>query len=452
MESTGRKFRLMLAYALVLMLLASSFAGAVRAEAVDWITAEDISDMPETTIRYWFYESPELTALGAKQIEEFQALYPNIKVHGSTAPDNTDNEMLMPYVTSRTNSNIHQSVNNEDLWYIDHGLLYPLSNFPDFEEVFARYDPDLNYRWKDGNVYSISWYHTPMLMYYSKELLNSVGWDRAPETYSEFFEIAQKIKDLGTGKWMMSPAIGEEWWQWEFAVQPFYIAATGSSQVISEDGTKAIFDSEKGVKAIEFFETLVKNDYALIENADISPFQTGQIAAVIEGSWEIRSIKDNAPVGFEYFVGPVPIPDGQERGPYDTFSFVRNLCIIEELGVPEGEERDRVRRASWEFLKFLISDEQMAQHFNASGDIPCTVDLLENPLFAPVLEGYGDVMKQFMELGKNGIIGDMNSIYEVEVMDKMQQAYLKVIHGVAIAKDALAQGVVEADEILEKGR
>ena len=40
----------------------------------------------------------------------------------------------------------------------------------------------------------------------------------------------------------------------------------------------------------------------------------------------------DAPEGFEYVVGPIPIPDGNTRGEYDTYTFVRNLCIIDELG------------------------------------------------------------------------------------------------------------------------
>ena len=87
-----------------------SCVGAM-AEEKNWITAEDISDMPETTIRYWYYETPERIALGQKQVEEFMKLYPNIKVEGSTAPDNTDNEMLLAYIKTQNHSSIQQSVN-----------------------------------------------------------------------------------------------------------------------------------------------------------------------------------------------------------------------------------------------------------------------------------------------------------------------------------------------------
>ncbi len=176
----------------------------------DWITAEDISNMPETTIRYWYYETPERIELGQQQVEEFMNLHPNIKVSGSVAPDNTDNEMLMTYIQSRTNSNIHQSLNIEDLWYVNNGLLYPLNNFPDFEEQMARMDPDLNYTWVDGNTYSISWYTSPNVMFYNKKMMEEIKWDPAnpPRTYSEYYDFAQKVTDPDNKRWAIAPLDG----------------------------------------------------------------------------------------------------------------------------------------------------------------------------------------------------------------------------------------------------
>ena len=180
--------------------------------------------------------------------------YPNIKVTGSVAPDNTDNEMLMTYIQSRTNSNIHQSLNIEDLWYVDHDLLYPLNNFPDFEEVMENFDPDLNYTWTDGNTYSISWYQSPYVFFYNKKILEEVGWDvnKLPETYSEFYELAEMVTNPEAKRWAIAPWMQDEWWRWESYVYPLYIAATGSGQLVSDDGQTVCFNTENGVKSWNF--------------------------------------------------------------------------------------------------------------------------------------------------------------------------------------------------------
>ncbi|MGH2616940.1 MAG: hypothetical protein ACRDJC_17035, partial [Thermomicrobiales bacterium] len=125
-------------------LAAGALAGApgfVRAQDEDWLHAEDVSTLPPTSIRYWFYESPERVAIGENQVEEFQALYPNITVEARTAPPAVDNEQLLAFIRSGTNSHVHQTVNNEDTWYIRHELLQPLEELPGFQEVWDRLEP-----------------------------------------------------------------------------------------------------------------------------------------------------------------------------------------------------------------------------------------------------------------------------------------------------------------------
>ena len=80
---------------------------------------------------------------------------------------------------------------------------------------------------------------------------------------------------------------------------------------------------------------------------------------------------------------------------------MRNLCIIDELGAEEGEERDRVRRASWEFLKFLLSEEQCAADFDVTADLPCYDNLLENEAFQAGFEKWGEDMTDTMEVGNH---------------------------------------------------
>ena len=101
-------------------------------------------------------------------MEEFQSLHPNITVEGRTAPDAVDNEQLLAFIRAGTNSHVHQTVNNEDTWYIRHDLLQPLDELPGFQEVWDRLEPRANYTWRDGHVYSLSWYTDPMAMFYNQ--------------------------------------------------------------------------------------------------------------------------------------------------------------------------------------------------------------------------------------------------------------------------------------------
>lgn len=429
-------------------------ACSASAEETNWITAEDITDMPETSIRYWFYETPERIALGEAQVEEFQEMFPNIKIEGSIAPDNTDNEMLMAYISTQTHSNIHQSVNIEDQWYVDHDLLFPLNEFPDFEEFMARFDPDLNYTHSDGNVYSISWYSSPYVMYYNKAVLEEIGWDpeKLPQTYSEYYEFAEKATDASKNRYAMSPWVFEEWWRWQFVVYPMYIAAQGDGNIFTEDGAAASFDNEALVESMTFFKTLFDNGWAVGDTADIDPFVSGVAASAIQSSELTSTIRNNAADGFDYVVGPMPLPDGYEAGKFNTYAFVRNLCLFEELGAKDEDEYQRKMRASWEFMKYLLSDEQSAADFAATGDLPCVDGYTEIEAYAQPIADFGPQFDDFNNMLSEAVIGDTDNSMVCEVMQPLQDAYLEVVLNGADVAEAIAEATEEANEIIEEGR
>ena len=435
---------------LALALLASMLGGLGAQAQTDWITAEDISDMPETTIHYWYYESAERIELGQKQVEEFMAKYPNIKVVGSTAPNYTDNEMLMSYIQTQTNSSIHQSVNNEDLWYVEHKMLYPLNNFPDFEKVYARFNPALNYTHPDGNTYSISWYNEPYFMLYDKKALETLGID-VPRTYSEYYAFAEAVTDPANKKWAIVPDLGEEWWRWEFVAQPFYIAARGNAQYFDEEG-KLVINNENMVQAHEFFAKLYREGWAVNDKFNINPFFSGNTASALGSIWLVPQARENAPKDFEYVIGPIPKPDGSENTGYETFSFVRNLCILDPMFAKDKDEGDRIRRASWEFMKFLLSDEQCAADFLATGSFPCVAEFENNPVYNEAIEAFGrEEFEALKAIRDTGCIGDIANPMVCDIMGTLQDAYLQsVLNGVDPAQ-ALAVAEEESLALLEAG-
>ena len=215
------RFKLLLevfAITLVIALLAACAApAAAPAAPAGGDEAAASGDTPEdTTMRYWYYESPERIELGKNQVAEFAEMHPEITVEASTAPDSVDNEMLVAFIKAGTNSHVHQSVNMEDTWYFSRDLLLPLQDLPGFDEVMDKMNPNLNYVWKDGNVYSISWYSGRGVMFYNGQRVREAGLDpeNPPETYSEFLEWAEALTD--DSHWFINLWSQEEWWRWQF--------------------------------------------------------------------------------------------------------------------------------------------------------------------------------------------------------------------------------------------
>ena len=111
---------------------------------------------------------------------------------------------------------------------------------------------------------------------------------------------------------------------------PFYIAATGTNQLVSEDGTKAIFNTPEALQSYELIDTLFAEGYNLTEAMEGNPFLSGQVAATLGGADQLGTVKRNAPEDFELIVGPVPKPDDSTVEGFPTYNFVRNFALMRE--------------------------------------------------------------------------------------------------------------------------
>ncbi len=443
----------------MVVLIATMLLGLLptAAQKDSWLYAEDISTMPPTSIRYWFYESPERTALGEQQLQQFQELFPNITVEGRQAPQAVDNAQLLAFIRTGTNSHIHQSFYKEDVWYIENDILMPLEGLPGFDELRARLPDNMNYVWKDGHVYSLSWYYGGVALCYNSDLVIEAGLDpvNPPATYSEFLTWAQALTqdkngDGTTDQWFIAPPLGEEWWWWSLAFSPFYIAATGSGAVLDADGNP-MFNNPQGIKPYELMQTLFSEGYATTSTEAESPFVNGIVAAEYP-CWmgSHRGLQDTAPEDFEYITGPIPRPDDAEFEGNPNFLFVRNLALVQERD-KTGEEADRIMRASWEFMKFLLSEEQMAADFAVSAEPPATSDLLTNPVYEPTIASLGDHFRwQVDYVLREGVLGDMSSGKIVEMESFLQRAYLNVAYGRLSAADAVAQAEQDVINLLSQ--
>jgi multiple sugar transport system substrate-binding protein len=424
---------------------------------INWLTEPDIDNMPPTAIRYWYGDDTDMIAMGPGIVDTFQKLHPNISIIGREAPRWVDNQALLAYIKAGTSSHVHQSVYNEDLWYIANDVLMPLDDLPGFEETRASLRDSMNYQW-EGTTYSLSWHFGGPAVHYNKTMVEEAGLDpnNPPKLYSEFFAWAEALTQDKDGdgeidQWFMAPEVGEDWWWWEFIVEPFQIGATGEAALT--DGTKATFNNPMTVAAFDLFGQMFSKGYA----AQSSSFATdgflgGMVAAQVPG-WmgNDKYYTESAPPGWQWFVGPIPKPDDATTQGNPCYQFVRNFALVKEVKA-EGEEQERIMRAAWEFEKYLLSPGPM-QDFMANTSSPvCVADLLENPMYAGIIDERDPGFRQQIEYTFNeGILGDMSSVHAVEYMNLLQQAYLKVIYGKATAQEAVDEAEQLTNDLLAQG-
>ena len=177
--------------------------------------------------------------------------------------------------------------------YAANGIIQPLAELTD-DEKSAYLDSILDQGTVDGKLYALGAMESSVGLYYNKAILKEAGIEVPdkdhPWTFSEFFDILEKIKpvtDSMNGYPLdMTFPVGES--------SIYYFAPfiwSNGGDLISEDGLTAdgYFNSDKNAEVFKYFRGLVENKYMSEAPVD-KLFESGRAAFKFDGAWEVNTI------------------------------------------------------------------------------------------------------------------------------------------------------------------
>jgi len=194
---------------------------------------------------------------------------------------------------------------------------------------------------------------------YNKKLFADAGV--APPnpnwTWDDFRAAAAKLTDPAKGQfgWLI-PADGSEDTVWHYA--PMLWEAGGD--ILSPDNTKAVFNSEAGVKALTVLQQMAVTDKSLYldttnENGP-KLMNSGKVAMLVTGPWDLSSLPD-----IDYDVQVMPTFAGSSGG-HQTIAGPDNWVVFNN-----GDKR---KQAAIDFVKWLTAPEQVKAFSLGTGDLP----------------------------------------------------------------------------------
>jgi multiple sugar transport system substrate-binding protein len=234
----------------------------------------------------------------------------------------------------------------------------------------------------ESNVYGVPWFVDARAIYYRKDAFQQAGVDpnSAFETWDSFKDALKRVNGVTVDGQKMSAfgVPGKNDWNVVHNIFPWVWGAGG--EALSEDNTKAVFNSDNGVKGIMFYtglahEGLVDKSSLEKNSAQIeSDFGDGKTAVIISGPWMMKNFATPADAGGmgdkaaakNYGVAPLPAgPNGQA-----TFIGGSNLTVF------KGSKN---KDAAWDVIKYLSSDEAQMAYSKLSGQLPAKKALIESP-------------------------------------------------------------------------
>jgi len=194
---------------------------------------------------------------------------------------------------------------------------------------------------------------------YNKKLFADAGV--APPnpnwTWDDFRAAAAKLTDPAKGQfgWLI-PADGSEDTVWHYA--PMLWEAGGD--ILSPDNTKAVFNSDAGVKALTVLQQMAVTDKSLYldttnENGP-KLMNSGKVAMLVTGPWDLSSLPD-----IDYDVQVMPTFAGSGGG-HQTIAGPDNWVVFNN-----GDKR---KQAAIDFVKWLTAPEQVKAFSLGTGDLP----------------------------------------------------------------------------------
>jgi multiple sugar transport system substrate-binding protein len=225
------------------------------------------------------------------------------------------------------------------------------------------------------------------MIYYSKETFAKEGLKAAdiPAKWDDFIKLAQQLtqKDAN-GKVTRSGCVMNDYWQHEYLWHDLIYQQGG--WVYNEDGTKALWEEEPSVKAVEFIrDWYLKHQIDSLElPVGYGSFGNGLGAMMLGSGWNTGFMLNDFPQMKDQFdTVPMPTYTGKMTpstglaSPEETFQVFTNFPA-------------ETQEAGFEFAKFTVAGEDNAVRWGIDEQIvPDVKSLINDPRLVdlPSLKG-----------------------------------------------------------------
>ena len=267
---------------------------------------------------------------------------------------------------------------------IDGEIAIPMQDLIDADPSFdiGTFMPQvLNYYRVGGKLYCMPFNSSNAIMFYNKTLFKKAGLDpnKPPKTYEELFEYAKKLTTKDDKGNVVQAGVTWNLHTWFFEQ---FLAVQNTPMVDNNNGrterpTKAIFNSNAGLKIFTFWNDLTKNGYMI--NTKIEDwtgarnlFISQKVAMIITSTSDVALMVTSAQENdFELGTAFIPGPADAESG--GVVIGGGSLWMV--AGKPEEETK-----AAWEFVKFMAESAQQIKWHTGTGYFPVRKDAVEDLL------------------------------------------------------------------------
>jgi multiple sugar transport system substrate-binding protein len=301
----------------------------------------------------------------AELITGFEALHPDIRVHVQQLPFRGAHEKLLTAVVGDSTPDVAQLGNTWIPEFAMVGALDALDGAVAGSPVVEAGDY-FSGAWEtnryDGTLYGVPWYVDTRVLYYRRDLLADLGFEKPPATWAEWFAAmsALQARFAQRGETDRIPIVLP---LFDSTVQ-LALALQQGEPLLRDGGRYGNFRSPGFRRALEFFVSLFQAGFApralesQIGNV-LEEFVRGRVVFFVDGPFLIGEIERRFPADFgeRWATAPLPGRDGPSS----------SLALGSSLVVFSGSKK---KQAAWQLIEYLSRPEVQRRFYELSGDLP----------------------------------------------------------------------------------
>jgi multiple sugar transport system substrate-binding protein len=351
-------------WSLLSLLVISTLVVACGPKPTEAPTEAPEPEPEAVTVEVWFHsgKGEEREVLDA-QVEDFNAMQDEVQIEAVQLPEGSYNDQVnaaalagdLPCLLDFDGPFLYN--------YAWSGYLIPLDDYVSSELRDDFLPSIINQGTYAGKLYSLGTFDSGLAIWGNKAYLEAAGvriptgiddaWDK-----EEFVDALEKLQALDEVEYAidfkMNYGAGE-WFTYGFSpmMQSFGGDLIDRTDYQSADG---VLNGPEAVEGMEFFQSLFEDGYAIAEPAGDDDFYVQKKAALSwVGHWMWTPHSEN--LGDDLVL--IPMPKFGDKAVTGMGSW--NWGITSSCENPD---------ATWKFLEFLISPDEILHMTNANGAVP----------------------------------------------------------------------------------
>lgn len=267
---------------------------------------------------------------------------------------------------------------------IESGWITPMQQMIDADSYdLSQIEPNLAaYYTIDNQLYSMPFNSSTPIMYYNKEMFEKAGITEIPDSLEGIEAVGEKLLNEGGAGQVISLGIYGWFFEQFIGKQGLEYANNGNGR--TEAATAVAFDSNgAAANILTAWKSLYDKGYAPNVgkggDAGLADFSAGKSAITLGSTASLKHILQDVNGKFEVGTAYFPKVKSTDEGGVSIGG--ASLWAL-------NNNDAKKTRATWEFVKFLISPESQAYWNAQTGYFPVTTAAQEEPVFKENVEKY----------------------------------------------------------------